>query len=196
MKKIIPSDSILVPEQADLAFKGKIFDVYQWPEQLFDGTGHTFEMLKRPDTVVAVCVLDGKILVINDEQPHFGSRKGFPGGRVEQSDGSIETAARREIHEETGYSFKQWRLIQVRQPYTKIEWFVHVFLAWEEASHDEPHLDPGEKITLEQHTFAELKSLVLNKAEYLGDALSLFREFDNLEQLLALPAFSGQSVDR
>ena len=196
MNKIIPSDSILVPDQAKLAFKGYIFDVYHWPEQLFDGTSHTFEMLKRPDTVIAICVVGDKILAINDEQPHFGMRKGFPGGRVDVSDASVETAAQREIHEETGYRFVQWRLISVVQPHNKIEWFVHVYLAWDVASHDQPHLDPGEKITTESYSFADLKDLVLNKAGYLGNAQNLFRELKSIEQLLALPPFDGKSVDR
>lgn len=196
MNKIIPVDSILVPDQAELAFKGYIFDVYHWPEQLFDGTSHTFEMLKRPDTVVAICAVDDKILVINDEQPHFGNRKGFPGGRVDADDASIEAAARREVAEETGYSFKEWRLIQVKQPYNKIEWFVHIFIAWDKSGQAETKLDPGEKITLEQLTFAELRTLVLDKAGYLGDAQGLLRELNDLQQLLALPPFQGLAVDR
>lgn len=196
MNKIITRDSVLVPDQAELVFKGYIFDVYQWPEQLFDGASHTFEMLKRPDTAVAICVVDDQILVINDEQPHFGSRKGFPGGRVDAADASVETAAQREIHEETGYSFKQWRLVSVVQPHNKIEWFVHVFLAWDVVSHDQPHLDPGEKITTESYSLADLKRLVLNKSGYLGNAQNLLREVDSVEQLLALPSFEGKSVDR
>ena len=196
MNKVIPTGSILVPDQAELAYKGYIFDVYHWPEQLFDGTSHTFEMLKRPDTVVAICVVDGKVLVINDEQPHFGNRKGFPGGRVDDTDASIEAAASREVAEETGYSFKQWRLVQVKQPHSKIEWFVHIFIAWDVSGQAGTKLDPGEKITVEQLTFTDLKTLVLDKAGYLGDAQGLLSEIDDLQQLLALPPFQGQAVDR
>ena len=68
MKKVIPSDAVLVPNQAERVFKGMIFDVYQWPQKFFDGTEGTFEMLKRPDTVSVICVVDDKILVIDDEQ--------------------------------------------------------------------------------------------------------------------------------
>lgn len=196
MKKIIPVGAVLIPDEASLVFHGQIFDVYQWPQTLFDGSQHTFEMLKRPDTVVAICVVEDKIVVINDEQPHFGSRKSFPGGRVDVTDATTTAAAQREIHEETGYAFKQWRLIEVRQPHGKIEWFVHVFLAWDVASHGQLHLDPGEKITVEQYGLAELKALILNKAGYLGEVQALLGELTTIEQLLALPSFSGQSSER
>lgn len=196
MKKIVPTNAVFLPDTAQRVFKGQIFDVYQWPQELYNGDSHAFEMLKRPDTVVAICVVDDQVLVINDEQPHFGSRKSFPGGRVDTSDASIEAAAQREIHEETGYSFKQWRLIQVVQPHIKIEWFVYLLLAWDVASHDQPHLDPGEKITVERYALADLKTLVLNKTGYLGEVQEIIGKLDTVEQLLALPAFNGQSIDR
>jgi ADP-ribose pyrophosphatase len=196
MKKIIPKRSVLIPDDAEAVFHGNIFDVYQWPQALFDGSSHVFEMLKRPDTVVAICIVDGQILVIDDEQPHFGSRQSFPGGRVDDSDDSIEAAAKREVAEETGYSFKQWRLIQVHQPHNKIEWFVYLFIAWDEAAHDEPHLDPGEKITTKRYDFADIRTLALNKTGYIGDVEDLFRDLSSSEQLLTLPVFEGQSVDR
>jgi ADP-ribose pyrophosphatase YjhB (NUDIX family) len=200
MKKVIPKDSVLIPEQAELAFQGMIFDTYQWPQKLFDGTEHRFEMLKRPDTVSIVCVVDGKILVIDDEQPHLGSRQSFPGGRVDETDASIEAAAKREILEETGYSFKNWRLIKVSQPYRKMEWFVYVLLAWEESGKQEPALDAGEKITVEHLSFDEVKARVIRKGHmgesYLGESMDIFEAAGDLDGLLALPEFEGLEVDR
>ncbi len=196
MQKIIPADSVLVPDAADRVFEGKIFDVYQWPQEMFDGSSHTFEMLKRPDTVSVICVVDDKILVIDDEQPHHGSRKSFPGGRVDESDTSIKAAAQREVLEETGYSFKNWRLVRVSQPYRKMEWFVHVWLAWDVAGKQDSNLDAGEKITLHNLAFNELKELVINRTGYLGESISLFENTENLDQLLSLPKFMGHTVDR
>lgn len=196
MKKLIPADAVLIPEQAQRVFQGMIFDTYQWPQQLFDGTEHTFEMLKRADTVTAICVVDDKILVIDDEQPHMGSRQSFPGGRVDDSDESIETAAAREVLEETGYSFSNWRLIKVWQPYRKMEWFVYVLLAWDVAGQQPPHLDPGEKITMEALDFSTVKSLVLGRTGYLGESSSIFEPAASLDELLALPEFQGSEVSR
>ncbi|MEK7599930.1 MAG: NUDIX domain-containing protein [Patescibacteria group bacterium] len=196
MQKVIPHDSILVPDVATKVFEGEIFDVYHWPQTLFDDTSHTFEMLKRTDTVTVMCVVDDKILVINDEQPHLGMRKTFPGGRVDPEDASIEMAAKREVLEETGYSFKNWRLILVQQPYKKIEWFVYMLLAWDEESKTEPKLDAGERISVESLTIDELKKVVNGRFVNLGDSMAIIESLESLEQLLALPEFDGQTVDR
>ena len=196
MQKIIPEDAVLIPDQAERAFEGMIFDVYQWPQKLFDGSEHRFEMLKRPDTVTAICVVEDKILVINDEQPHLGSRQSFPGGRVDADDASVLAAAQREVAEETGYSFQNWRLVKVWQPYRKMEWFIYVWLAWDVAGQQAPNLDAGEKITVQALTFDELKALVMKKVGYLGDSVSIFKSLNNVEELLALLEFSGQTVDR
>lgn len=196
MKKLIPDDSVLVPDRAEQVFQGKIFGVYQWPQKLFDGSEYTFEMLKRTDTVVAICIVDGKILVVDDEQPHLGSRRSFPGGRIDAEDADIRSAAEREIGEETGYSFKDWRLIKVSQPYRKIEWFVHLFVARDPAGKQQPKPDAGEKIQLLQLDFDELKTQVMNDTGYLGESRDIFKDLKNVDDLLALPEFIGREVDR
>jgi 8-oxo-dGTP pyrophosphatase MutT (NUDIX family) len=196
MKKVIPEDAVLVPDTATKAFEGMIFDVYQWPQKLFDGSEHTFEMLKRTDTVTAICVVDGKILVIDDEQPHLGSRKSFPGGRVDPEDASPLAAAQREVQEETGYEFQSWRLIKAWQPFRKVEWFVHLYLAWDVSGQVSPKLDPGEKIEVDGLSFDELKTLVMNDTDYLGESRDIFGQANSLQDLLELPEFVGKEVDR
>ncbi len=196
MKKVIPEDSVLIPDQAEQVFKGEIFDVYQWPQTMFDGSMATFEMLKRADTASAICVTDNKILVLDEEQPGSRSRKNFPGGRVDPTDASIIDAAQREVLEETGYSFKNWRLIKVFQPYVKLEWFIHIVLAWEVISRSSTIPEPGEKISVQAVSFDELKQLVDAKAGYLGESADIFKKVNSLFELLDLPEFQGQPVDR
>ncbi len=195
MKKVVPKDAVLIPEQAKRAFKGRIYDVYQWPQKMFDGSTITFEMLRRPDTVIVMGIIDDKIMVIDDEQPHTGSRLGFPGGRVDGSEPAL-AAAQRETEEETGYLFDNWRLIGVDQPHSKLEWFIYFYLAWEGRKIADPRLDAGEKIRLKFVSFDELKKLVFNKAGYLGQAEEIFRDLSSFEQLLRLPEFSGQEIER
>lgn len=146
----LPEGAVLVPENATKVFTGEIFDVYQWPQEQFDGSVKTFEMLKRPDTVLIIAVTDdGAILACNEEQPGGIIRKQhLPAGRVDVSDESILAAAQRELKEETGYSFANWRLFDIVQPEKKIEWFVYTFIARSEVGISEPKPDVGEKIEL------------------------------------------------
>ena len=197
MKKIIPNDAVVVPDQAEQVFEGKIYDVYQWPQALFDGSTTTFEMLKRPDTVSAVCIVNDRILVLEDEQPHSGSHRSLPGGRVDETDTGTLQAIQREVLEETGYSFRSWRLIRVEQPHSKIEWFIYLYLATEpEDQVQQPHLDGGEKIVVEQLSFSQLHDLILEKAGYLVDLREVFESAADLPGLRDFPEFSGQTVDR
>lgn len=196
MQKLVPADAILIPAQASRAYKGLIYEVYQWPQAMFDGSSATFEMLKRPDTVTVIGVVGDKILVIEDEQPHSGMRLSFPGGRVDTTDETTLAAAQREIHEETGYAFNSWRLIRLWRPQRKIEWFVYLYIAWDGRRDGEPHLDPGEKISVDLLSYQEVKALAVNNSGYVGESKELFENTTSLDELLAIPETSGQLVDR
>jgi ADP-ribose pyrophosphatase len=196
MKKIVPQDAILIPDQAEKVFSGVIFDVYQWQQDNFDGSKATFEMLKRADTVTAIAIADDKILTIEDTQPHVGTRLGFPGGRVDEEDGDTLSAIKREVLEETGYQFENWKLIQVIQPHPKLEWFVYAYLAWEGKKVTEPHLDVGEKIKLNLVDFAQLKQLSTDKSTYLNEANHFFKDAADIQRLIDTPQYQGKEVDR
>lgn len=197
MKKVLPASNALIPDNASRVFKGKIFDVYQWPQEQFDGTSKTFEMLRRPDTVQVLVVRDSQILLVDDEQPGRTSRRHFPGGRADEDD-SWEAAAKRELSEETGIVCKKWRLIDVAQPIIKIEWFTPIFLATEITGELEKHPDTGgEKITTSWHDFSDVRMRVLSGEEQMMQYLvPFFNRVQSLEQLLAFPAFTGEEVDR
>lgn len=195
MQKIIPTDAVLIPSHATLMFKGVIYDTYQWQQQLFDDTKTTFEMLRRADTVTTICIVDEQILVLKDEQPHRGLRVGFPGGRVDEGE-DIETATKREVLEETGYTFKNWKLLKVWQPQRKMEWFIYLFVAWDGTKSAEPHLDGGEKITVDHMTFEEVKALAQNKEGVLGESQDVFDSVATIDELIALPEFAGKTIDR
>jgi 8-oxo-dGTP pyrophosphatase MutT (NUDIX family) len=196
MKKLIPSDAILIPDEAECVFHGEIHDVYQWPQVLYDGSEATFEMLKRPDTVSVLCVVGDKLLVLDDEQPHSGMRVGLPGGRVDKTDESIEAAAQREVLEETGYSFKNWRILRVWQPHFKSEWFNYLLLAEGVIDKQSTKHDAGEKIIAHEVSFDEAKRLLVEKSGYFSGSTSFLQSLTSIEQLLSLPAYSGREVDR
>lgn len=196
MKKIIPKDAVLIPPKARRVFEGQIYDVYQWPQTMFDGSSHTFEMLKRPDTVTVIPIVGDKIITTEDEQPHIGMRLSFPGGRVDETDASPLSAARREAKEETGYEFDNWKLVNVTQPHGKLEWFIFFYLAWDGKKTAEPHLDAGEKIMLKELSFDEAKKFVVTKSGYLGESMDVFEKANDAKDLINLPEFNGQGVDR
>lgn len=196
MKKIIPSGATLIPDIAKLVFEGEIFSTYQWPQKLYNNSTITFEMVKRRDTTSVISIINNKILIIEDEQPHLGIRTSFPGGVIDDIDGSPLTGAKREVLEETGYSFNSWRLINVWQPYRKIEWFIYVYLAYDKTNQISANPGPGEIITPRFVNINQLKSLIDHKVGYLGEHSESFKNINTIDDLLKISEYSGQEVNR
>lgn len=151
-----------LPPHAALVFKGILFDVYQWEQELFDGSTATFEKLKRHDSAVVIPVLeDGRLLLTQDEQPGRNSVLTFPGGQGEEGE-DPESVARRELLEETGYEAESLTLWHAAQPSSKIEWTIFTYIARGCKKVQEPKLDGGERITLTPVTLDELIALADN----------------------------------
>lgn len=190
MRKFVPPHTRQVPPNATQVFQGVIFDVYHWEQELFDGSTKTFEMLKRPDSVVVIAIKGDKIIVLEEEQPgDTSSSHSFPGGRSDLEDEDELQAAQRELLEETGLTFSNWKLIAAVQPHAKIDWIVYTFLATEFVSQVDQTLDAGEKIVVTERTVEEIKEL--NKdpnTHYLGR--ELFEEISSTQELADLPELS------
>lgn len=152
-----------IPDHAKKVFQGVIFDVYQWEQELYDGTKTIFEKLKRPDTVVVFPVLDnGKILLTEQQQPGKQSFIGATGGRVDPGE-DILAAAKRELLEESGYEAAEFILWEAQHPTSKIDWVVYTFIAKGLKKVADISLDGGEKITLKPVTFDEFIDMATNK---------------------------------
>ncbi len=163
MDIIRPASKQPIPEHATNVFTGKLFDVWQWQQEMYDGTTVTFEKLKRPDTVVVFAVLpDGKILLTEQEQPGKAPFIGATGGRVDVGEDPL-TAAKRELLEESGYQAERFTLWRAEHPTSKIDWVVYIFIAKGLTKVSEPHLDGGEKITLMPTSLDELIVLALEE---------------------------------
>lgn len=194
MQKVIPQDAILIPERAERVFEGVIYDVYQWQQECFDGSLMKFEALHRQDTVLVIGIDEGQALIVTDHQPHQGSMVGFPGGRVDSTDQSTLAAAQREMREETGYEFANWRLIVVVQPSRKTEYFVYAYVAWGVTHRGEPRNDAGERVEVRSVDYETL--LDETSAHELPEATSLLRRAGSIEGIIELPEFDGKLVDR
>jgi len=162
MRTIIPKGAKLIPKNAKCVFRGQIFDIYQWPQKMFDGSFETFEMAKRADTVTIFAIKDGKIVILKQRQPNTSEFYGVPGGRHDHEGETELDAAKRECLEETGMTFRNWKLIYVQQPQGKLDWFNYTFLATDFIKQVPQQLDNGEKISIKLMTLDQVNEIVEN----------------------------------
>ena len=173
-----------IPETARRVFRGRLFDVYQWEQLLYDGTTDIFEAVKRPDTVYVIPVQsDGKLVIAWQRQPPSEKRLyGLIGGRVEPGEAPV-AAAMRELREEAGLIGNEIRLWETFQFLPKVDWAVFIFIA--RGCVQAPRSpDPGEDIELVEVSFEEI--LDLAKSEDFIDvevALRLLRIAANPTEL-------------
>lgn len=160
MKKTNP-----IPEHAKMVFKGKIFEVWQWEQKMFDGSIATFERLRRPNTAQVIAVVGDKILLQEQQQPDSKPFISTPGGRCDWGEDPLE-AAKRELLEETGYVSDDWEKFREVYPVSKIEWTVYTYVARDCRKEKEPELDGGEKIQTRLATFDEFLELAENPIYY------------------------------
>lgn len=148
-----------MPGNAKRVFEGEIFDMYQWEQELYDGTSATFEKGSRPDTAVVFPVTkDGHILIIEDSQPHRETVLTTVAGRIEFNE-IPEEAAKRELLEETGYEANTLESFYTVTPVEKLDWMNYVFIAKGCRKVKDAEPDPGEKIVVKSVSFDELISL-------------------------------------
>jgi ADP-ribose pyrophosphatase len=152
-----------LPSHAKRVFKGKIFDVYQWEQKVFDGSIEIYEKLKRADTIEVIPVTeDGKVILLKEEQPGKKPFLGVAGGRADEGEDPLKTA-KRELMEETGYTSNEFILWDSQQPMSKIEWAVYIFIAKNCKKIKDTELDNGEKIELEYISIDEFLDTALSE---------------------------------
>lgn len=159
-----------IPHQAKKVFVGNIFDVYQWEQEMYDGSHQTFEMLKRPATVQVIPVADHKILISYEEQPMKPRTHSLFGGRQEPNEDPL-VCAQRELLEETGYESPNWELYKTHEFAGKIDWTVYLYIAHDCQKVAEQHLDVGEKIDIQAVTFESFLDIVTAE-EFWGQEIS------------------------
>jgi len=143
-----------LPQQAKKVFQGKIFSVYQWEQEMYDGSTATFEMLKRPGTIQIVPTEGQKVYLSYEEQPTKPRTYTLLGGRMEHDEEPLATA-KRELLEEAGLESDNWELLKTYEYEGKIEWPMYLFVARNCKKVAEQKLDPGEKIEVKKVTFED-----------------------------------------
>jgi len=160
-----------LPPQAKKVFDGEIFDVYQWEQEMYDGSKATFEMLKRPNTVEVIATDGEEIFITEQEQPSKPAFLALPGGRQDEDETIMETG-KRELLEEAGLTSDDWETLAVHEPYTKMEWEIHTLIAKNCVQVGEQNLDAGEKIAVKKVSFEKFLELVFSE-KYTGTNLTL-----------------------
>lgn len=161
-----------IPDKAKKVFTGEIFDVYQWPQKMFDGSQATFEMLKRPDTVQIIAIDENdKILIAEERQPSMDKFfYSLFGGRIDAGEEPL-TSAKRELMEESGYESNHWELLKERQPVIKMDWTIYTFIARNCKKIKNQNLDAGEDIKIKTITFEELVGIAHQDEDFSGHGL-------------------------
>ncbi len=152
---------IPLPSNAKRAYTGEFLEIWQWQQERFDGSHATFECVVLGDVAHVIPFLDAKtVLFLQQEQPGRLPFVDVPGGRVD-GDESVLEAAKRELHEETGYEAGTW-LEWTRNAHHGISRREEtIFLARDIRNGSGQHLDAGEKIELRPTRWDDLVRMCL-----------------------------------
>lgn len=151
-----------IPQSAKKVFSGTIYEVYQWEQELFDGSTKTFEAVRRPNTALVIpTTIDNHVLVSYEEQPLRPLSYTLFGGQVERGEDPLITG-QRELLEESGFTSNDWEEYLVVEPITSIDWTIYIYIARNCKKVGGQKLDAGEKITVKQMSFEEFIDLVVS----------------------------------
>ncbi len=158
-----------IPPHAKQIFAGKKYSVWQWEQELFDGSHATWEAVRRTSTSHTVGILpDGQILLTEDEQPGRSVVLTPPGGQIDPGE-TPEQAAVREFREETGYDIGTLIPWHYYRASTTLEWFIYAYIGQDLKKVGEPADAAGERATLQIFSFDEF--LQLGRTPQLRDRI-------------------------
>lgn len=154
-----------IPPHAERVFKGVIFDIYQWPQTLYDGTTVTFEMARRPDTVVVIPLNGKEVFYSAQEQPNKSPYLSLFGGRVDEGEQPL-AAAKRELLEESGLLSENWEEFFTWRAPGKVEWSIYYYIARGVKKVQEQQLDGGEKVEVRTCSIDEFLTKIVPHPDF------------------------------
>jgi 8-oxo-dGTP pyrophosphatase MutT (NUDIX family) len=132
-------------------------------------------VLEMPDAVLVVPETDAGLLVMVEQYRHgaAGEFLEFPGGQLDPGDVSLETAARRELLEETGYEVSSLRYLGAHYPNPGAQTNrVHTYLATVTAHAAGPLPDEFENLRVVLLSRAELARRIREGVEVASSTLA------------------------
>jgi ADP-ribose pyrophosphatase len=149
-----------IPSNAELMFSWIRSQIFQWDQDMYDGSVRRFETIRFLDAAFVLPILPNwDILLTRQEQPWRTQFISLPGGSFDFPEEDPRICAMRELREETGYktdSLVDWMEFHwTSNVFTEVHYYIarDCVLVWDMMP------DGGEKIELFTVSFDELIEL-------------------------------------
>jgi len=112
-------------------YSGIIWDIYQEPVKMPDGSTRTFEYARRKYHSVSVFAFNEKkqLLLIHEWRRHANGYQWFiPAGRMDKET-NPRRAANRELQEESGYKAKNLKIYDIQEGGNSLQWKIYFYIA-------------------------------------------------------------------
>ncbi len=167
-----------IPDHAERVFKGIIYDIYHWEQEMFDGSTRTFEALKRLDSACVMAMQGETVFYAKQTQPGRSSYLSLFGGNGEEGEDVLDTG-KRELLEESGMVSDNWKLLNRHEVFGKIDWAICLFIAYDCKKVAEQNLDCGEKVEVCSCSIDDFLTEIVTAAN--------FYEFELKQEIISKP---------
>ncbi len=149
-----------IPENALCVFKGVRVEVFQWQQEMYDGTLATFERVRFLDGAFVIAILpDDKMLLTKQTQPGRREFLSLAWGSFDFPEEDPLDCARRELLEETWYTSDELVPWIRFDGTSNVMTYTHFYIARNCRRIQEIEPDPGEYIETFEVTFDEFLEL-------------------------------------